>query len=110
MSLDEILAKSDELKRFPQGKPDQESIQSYKNALEIAREMCREDRLYKLEYDDPDEKLVYHSVIVGLKNEDFNGTREIKQFIDFLESFEEFSFFGKANGDIEMCLGRTLYT
>ena len=60
-------------------------------------------------YDDPKERLEYHSMLVTLLTDEFNTQMEIKEFTDFINLFDGFMFVVSSDGKITLSLIHICY-
>ena len=56
-----------------------------------------------LVYEDPNVPFRYHSVVINLDNDEFEGD-EITKFTDILRVFDSIDFVGSSSGDIKIVL------
>lgn len=54
-------------------------------------------------YEDPNVPFRYHSVVINLDNDEFEGD-EITKFTDILRVFDSIDFVGSSSGDIKIVL------
>ena len=55
-------------------------------------------------YDDPRERLTYHSMLITLLTDEFNTQTEIKEFTEILNLFDGFMFVVSSDGEITLSL------
>ena len=75
----------------------------YVNTVKKAVDFLLDGDRGELSYEDPNVPFRYHSVIIDLKNDEFEGD-EIREFTDILNAFDSIDFVGSSTGDIKIIL------
>ena len=78
-------------------------------AMELAKILIEKGKFIKAEFEDPDERLIWHGCITYLADATFKD-EEVQEFAEFLTMFDEVSPIGDSEGNIELSLlTRNLY-